>query len=565
MRTLPRYVIEPPDVVVIEALRLVPKRPYRVAPHDVLRVRVEGASPDQPIDDAYSVDADGTLNFGPTYGRVAVDSLTIDEIQQTIHDHLAKSLNEIDVSVSLQQSTDVASVSGQHLVAMDGRVNLGAYGSVFLAGLTVEEARRAIEKQLAEQLDRPQIALAVQAYNSKVYYIITAGGAAGDDVVRAPITGNETVLDAVANLGGIAQAAATKMWIARPAPNGAGVEQILTVAWDEIARGASTETNYQILPGDRLFIETEAPLAVQEHPVASPYASAARKAVQITVKTAEGATHKLEGETNDRTVGELLRNLRPIPVRGKDGIVSDLSSALITLSRDDGEPGSGSFVTYPIGWDSDEGKPIDGDRELLDGDRIELDFRKPEPGAVILPNPILPAPAAAPPTEARVPTKRQIEYSIAFIEDLDGDFAEFVGAAGDADVAVAIRDAATLEPALRVLERHNHIKRLADPQIVSELDRPAEFSTLIPAPVVDRMFRTQYRAKVVARLADADAVAPQYRIEFAAEADRDGKQLQIDFGFVFRTGQTAIARLVSYADRSASSPLYVVVTPRVRE
>jgi len=33
-----------------------------------------------------------------------------------------------------------------------------------------------------------------------------------------------------------------------------GCEQVLPVKWDDIARGASTATNYQILPGDRLFI-----------------------------------------------------------------------------------------------------------------------------------------------------------------------------------------------------------------------------------------------------------------------------------------------------------------------
>ena len=44
------------------------------------------------------------------------------------------------------------------------------------------------------------------------------------------------------------------MWIARPAPNGVGCEQILPVAWGDITKGASTATNYQIMPGDRLFI-----------------------------------------------------------------------------------------------------------------------------------------------------------------------------------------------------------------------------------------------------------------------------------------------------------------------
>ena len=71
---------------------------------------------------------------------------------------------------------------------------------------------------------------------------------------KRPITGNETVLDAVARIGGLSQLSSKKIWIARPAPNGVGCEQILPVNWDDITQGASTATNYQMLPGDRLFI-----------------------------------------------------------------------------------------------------------------------------------------------------------------------------------------------------------------------------------------------------------------------------------------------------------------------
>ena len=44
-----RYVIEPPDVLRIEALRLVPKEPYRIWERDVLRAYVNGALPPQDI------------------------------------------------------------------------------------------------------------------------------------------------------------------------------------------------------------------------------------------------------------------------------------------------------------------------------------------------------------------------------------------------------------------------------------------------------------------------------------------------------------------------------------
>jgi len=94
---------------------------------------------------------------------------------------------------------------------------------------------------------RPQVVVDVFAYNSKKYYVVTQGAGFGDNVAEAPITGNETVLDAIARVGGISQVSSTKIWIARPAPNGVGCEQILPINWEDITRGASTATNYQLM------------------------------------------------------------------------------------------------------------------------------------------------------------------------------------------------------------------------------------------------------------------------------------------------------------------------------
>ena len=67
-----------------------------------------------------------------------------------------------------------------------------------------------------------QVIVDVFAYNSKSYYLITSGAGLGDNVMRLPVTGNETVLDAVAAIGGLAQTSSTRLWISRPAPGGSG-------------------------------------------------------------------------------------------------------------------------------------------------------------------------------------------------------------------------------------------------------------------------------------------------------------------------------------------------------
>ena len=254
MVSLPPYVIEPPDILMINAIKIVPKPPHVIEPFDGLLIRVAGAYADQPIADAFAVDPEGKVDLGPSYGRVTVAGMTVEEAQDAIRRHLSQILENPEVSVSLAFSSGAQQIVGEHLVGPDGRVNLGTYGSVYVAGMTIDEAREAIEERLANFLYDPEVVVDIFAYNSKVYYIITQGAGLGDNVVRAPITGNETVMDAIANVGGLSQLSSTKIWIARPAPNGVGCEQILPVNWDEISRGASTATNYQLMPRDRLYI-----------------------------------------------------------------------------------------------------------------------------------------------------------------------------------------------------------------------------------------------------------------------------------------------------------------------
>ena len=76
---------------------------------------------------------------------------------------------------------------------------------------------------------------------------------AGEQVVKVPSTGNETVLDAISQIGGLSAVSSKRLWIARPAPNGCG-DQILPVDWKGITRRGTTGTNYQLFPGDRLFV-----------------------------------------------------------------------------------------------------------------------------------------------------------------------------------------------------------------------------------------------------------------------------------------------------------------------
>jgi len=256
--SLPPYTVAPPDVLVIDAARLVPKPPYRVEPLEVLLIQVTDTLPNQPINGPFVISPEGTVNLGYGYGTVRVQGLTVDQIQGAIRQHLSNVLRNPQVAVSLAQFRGQQQVRGEHLVRPDGTISLGIYGSVYVAGLTLGQVKTVIETQLREYVINPQIAVDVFAYNSQWYYVVFDGGGYGQQIYRLPITGNETVLDAISNLQGLPLVSSLwRVWVARPAPCGNPCDQILMVDWQAVVKGGSTCTNYQLFPGDRVYVDAD--------------------------------------------------------------------------------------------------------------------------------------------------------------------------------------------------------------------------------------------------------------------------------------------------------------------
>lgn len=256
--TMPPYTVEAPDILLIDAQRLIPLPPYRVEPLDVLYMYAPGTNGlADVINGPYPVDPDGTVNIGPTYGgSLRVNDLTVPEIEKLLVERVKKAVNnpkDAAVTVSLAQSRGVQQIRGEHLVRPDGTVYLGNYGSVYVAGMTLTQIKQAIEAALSLKIYKPEISVDVAAYNSKFYYVITDFAGSGEQVTRVPATGNETVLDAISIVGGLSPISSKRIWIARPAPAGSG-DQVLPVDWRGITRRGTTGSNYQVLPGDRVFV-----------------------------------------------------------------------------------------------------------------------------------------------------------------------------------------------------------------------------------------------------------------------------------------------------------------------
>lgn len=256
--TLPEYRIEPPDILTVEAVRLLPGPDYTLHVQDIVTVSifVSAETPLFNVEPAeFVVGIDGTVDLGPTYGAVAIAGLTVDQARRAVEAAVHKQVKAELANVSFRVSAlpIIQPIAGEHLVGLDGTINLGSYGNVSVVGMTVNEARAAIEKHLSQFLSEPQVAVDVFAYNSKKYYVITEGGGLGDTVTQFPVTGNDTVLDAIANVQGLDSVSSKKIWVARPTSDNCKV-QVLPVDWRAITAQGATATNYQLMPGDRVFI-----------------------------------------------------------------------------------------------------------------------------------------------------------------------------------------------------------------------------------------------------------------------------------------------------------------------
>lgn len=229
--TLPEYVIEPPDVIRIEA-------------------RLKVAKPD------------------PELKRIDEElaKAKTDEERLRLRAERAERLKLPPEYTGETRALDFNPVENDFQVKPDGFVYLGAYGSVQVSGMTANQARLAIRSVLARQIslelggvieDRLLVLVDVVQLNSKYYLVIQDGGGAGETVTRVPITGKEFVTDAISNVGGLREEASKRnIWVARRTPK-LNEEQILPVDWVGMTQWGVTNTNYQLFPGDRVYVKAQ--------------------------------------------------------------------------------------------------------------------------------------------------------------------------------------------------------------------------------------------------------------------------------------------------------------------
>ena len=181
--------------------------------------------------------------------------------------------------VLLVQPADLDSpirLPGDQPVLTEGTINLGRYGQLIVAGKTVPQIeadiRAQIQGYLAAQPRRPPrpgdqrepgaeprlpepgdvgpITVRIVTRVSKVYYVLGEVNAPGALVLN----GRETVLDGILAAGGLTDRASRRNIILSRPTHPDSCRVVLPVCYSEIVQLGDTATNYQLAPGDRIYV-----------------------------------------------------------------------------------------------------------------------------------------------------------------------------------------------------------------------------------------------------------------------------------------------------------------------
>jgi polysaccharide biosynthesis/export protein len=138
-------------------------------------------------------------------------------------------------------------------VMPDGTIDLGRFGRRVVAGKSIEEIEAEVQELIrAGQDKKTQINARLITPRSAVYYVLGEVNSPG----AFPLVGRETVLDGLIAAGGVSSRASTcNIILSRPTePNSCRV--VLPICYRHITQLGDTATNYQLKPGDRIYVAT---------------------------------------------------------------------------------------------------------------------------------------------------------------------------------------------------------------------------------------------------------------------------------------------------------------------
>ena len=240
---LPQYIVEIADTLSIEPVSF------------EATIRLPGDQVVKP---------DGTISLGE-FGNYLASGKTVEqmkfEIQEQI-DQQIRSEQEVEFAKQVARKAFEDSKQADELdfesedVDIDDDVD-PSLDEVDLASKRSErimerqkEARRLFEERLDEQLNQNRVSVRVTNWESKKIYVLGEVNSPGS----FPFIGNETVLDAIIEAGGLSSSANRHSIIVSRPSRCSDCRTVIKVCYDQIVQMGDASTNYQLMPGDRVFV-----------------------------------------------------------------------------------------------------------------------------------------------------------------------------------------------------------------------------------------------------------------------------------------------------------------------
>lgn len=171
-------------------------------------------------------------------------------------DYVIEPPDVLSIKIRYPQQID-ANFDDECLVGPDGKIYVDQIGGLYITGMTLGEAQRALAGKAASIDQDATVELSIANYNSKKYYLLTTRNGCSY-INLMPFTGNDHVLDALAGLETEMNLLESNIWVSRPVQGAKSKKgEVLQVDYKAITKHADPLSNYQLLPGDRLFVEAK--------------------------------------------------------------------------------------------------------------------------------------------------------------------------------------------------------------------------------------------------------------------------------------------------------------------
>jgi polysaccharide biosynthesis/export protein len=151
-------------------------------------------------------------------------------------------------------------LSGKYTVEADGSFTFPLIGRVKAGGLTLREVEEELKRLLADgYFKNPQVSVAIEQHRSQRIFVVGEVRSPG----ALPLTGDMTLIEALARAGSTTPSAGTEALIVRRAPghdddapvmpNGHGAAEVVRVDLEELQSGGLKE-NHPLQDGDTIFV-----------------------------------------------------------------------------------------------------------------------------------------------------------------------------------------------------------------------------------------------------------------------------------------------------------------------